>query len=139
MRPGSKKHIEEILMDYPKTDGYIKRREEELTYPFNSNPDENIGGGHPQNNISEGTAMLAMTLATDRELQAIKYNKLVVDNCLSNVDLETRKIINVMYFNRHHAKVRETAFIVNLSESQVSRKRSYFFKLMAKELGFQLY
>lgn len=139
MRLGSKKHLEEILIDYPKTGEYIKHREEELTYPFNPITDENVGGGRPQNNISEGTAMLAMTLTTDRELQAIKYNKCVVDKCLNIAGKETREIIDVMYFHSHRANVRETSEIVNLSESQVSRRRSYFFELMARELGFRLY
>lgn len=135
MRSGAKQHIEEILRDYPHTEKYIKQREEEITYPF-TYADTNVGGGRAQYKINEGTAMIAIDIATDKELQFLKYNQHVVKSSLDCADDDTREIIRRLYFSNGRQNINTVADAMNISTSQVSRKRKDFFEAIAKQLGF---
>jgi len=69
-----KNYLEEVLRDYPYTKMYIKHRTEELIYPFHEHQNSRIGGCFNEPKI-EGTAMLAINIATDRRLHQLELNR----------------------------------------------------------------
>ncbi|GAY74331.1 transcriptional regulator [Lentilactobacillus kosonis] len=128
MRSGTYKHIEQILKDHPYIDRYIKEREDSISYPYVER-DNNVGGGKAQFKNNEGTARVAITIATDKEIIFLKYTKRMVDECLEETDEDTLEIIQELYFKKRSTMtLTGLGRMLNLSRSQVARKRSDFLK-----------
>ena len=136
MRSGTYKHIEQILIDHPYIDRYIQDREDAISYPYTQR-DENVGGGKAQYKNNEGTAMKAITIATDKEINFLRFTKQMIDECLSETDEDTLVIITELYFKKNGSlTLTGLSRQLNLSRSQVARKRSDFFEQVALKLGF---
>ncbi len=136
MRSGTYKHIEQILMDHPYIERYIKEREDEISYPYIQR-DANVGGGKAQYKNNEGTAMMAITIASDKEINFLRFTKQMVDECVNETDPETLSIITELYFKKNRSlTLTGLSQKLNLSRSQIARKRSDFFEQVALKLGF---
>lgn len=129
-------YIADIIREYPTSEMYIKRREDELINRFQEFKDENVGGGRTQNKKDEGVECMAITLAEDRRLNNLKRNEEAVRKILESSDPVTRDIIYELYLRENCILTLEgIAQEAHLSRSQVHRRRDNFFKEVAKELG----
>ena len=134
MDSGTFKQIEIILQEYPRYEGYINRREEELLNPYTPT-DTNIGGGK-SNRTSDTTAVKAITLADDRILQRIRFQYRVVKRTYDSADEDTQEIIKEYYFKQPRTKTwHGIALQVNSSKRTCFRIRKAFFSKLADELG----
>ena len=134
MDSGTFKQIEIILQEYPRYEGYINRREEELLNPYTPT-DTNIGGGK-SNRTSDTTAVKAITLADDRILQRIRFQHRVVKRTYDSADEDTQEIIKEYYFKQPRTKTWDgIALQVNSSKRTCFRIRKAFFSKLADELG----
>ena len=135
MDSGTFKQIEIILQEYPRYEGYINRREEELLNPYTPT-DTNIGGGK-SNRTSDTTAVKAITLADDRILQRIRFQYRVVKRTYDSADEDTQEIIKEYYFKQPRTKTWDgIALQVNWSRRKCLNIRNAFFDKLADELGF---
>ena len=135
MDSGTFKQIEIILREYPRYEDYIKKREEELLYPYQTQ-DTNQGGGK-SNRMSDTTAVKAITLADDRILQRIKFQHQAVKRTYDSADEITQDIIGEYYFKQPRTKTWDgIALQVNSSKRTCFRIRKAFFSKLADELGF---
>ena len=135
MDSGTFKQIEIILQEYPRYEGYINRREEELLNPYTPT-DTNIGGGK-SNRTSDTTAVKAITLADDRILQRIRFQYRAVKRTYDRADEETQEIIKEYYFKQPRTKTWDgIALQVNWSRRKCLNIRNAFFDKLADELGF---
>ena len=134
MDSGTFKQIEIILQEYPRYEGYINRREEELLNPYTPT-DTNIGGGK-SNRTSDTTAVKAITLADDRILQRIRFQYRVVKRTYDSADEDTQEIIKEYYFKQPRTKTWDgIALQVHTSKRSCFRIRKAFFSKLADELG----
>ena len=134
MDSGTFKQIEIILQEYPRYEGYINRREEELLNPY-APTDTNIGGGK-SNRTSDTTAVKAITLADARILQRIKFQYWAVKNTYNQADDITQEIIREYYFKQPRTKTWDgIALQVHTSKRSCFRIRKAFFSKLADELG----
>ena len=134
MDSGTFKQIEIILQEYPRYEGYINRREEELLNPYTPT-DTNIGGGK-SNRTSDTTAVKAITLADDRILQRIRFQYQAVKRTYESADEITQDIIEEYYFKQPRTKTWDgIALQVNSSKRTCFRIRKAFFSKLADELG----
>ena len=135
MDSGTFKQIEIILTEYPRYEGYINRREEELLNPYTPT-DTNIGGGK-SNRTSDTTAVKAITLADDRILQRIRFQYRAVKRTYDSADEVTQEIIDEYYFKQPRTKTWDgIALQVHTSKRSCFRIRRAFFSRLADELGF---
>ena len=135
MDSGTFKQIEIILQEYPRYEGYINRREEELLNPYTPT-DTNIGGGK-SNRTSDTTAVKAITLADDRILQRIRFQYRAVKRTYDSADEDTQEIIKEYYFKQPRTKTWDgIALQVHTSKRSCFRIRKAFFSRLADELGF---
>lgn len=129
-------YIAEIISDYPQTNQYIKKREDELTNQFQEFRDENVGGGRAQYKNNTGVQDMAITLAIDKRLNTLKRHAKAVEQCLNECDPDTKAIIEELYIKQHPTlNVYGVAEKVNLSASQVKRRRLKFFEHLSNKLG----
>ena len=135
MDSGTFKQIEIILQEYPRYEGYINRREEELLNPYTPT-DTNMGGGK-SNRTSDTTAVKAITLADDRILQRIRFQYQAVKRTYDSADEVTQEIIDEYYFKQPRTKTWDgIALQVHTSKRSCFRIRRAFFSRLADELGF---
>ena len=136
MERGIYKHIEEILRDYPYIDQYVHERRQELLYPHNEFPDENIGGGR-SNVPGKPVEDLIITITDDRRLAALEKNKRVVQECLDCTDFDTNYIINELYFKKHPTlTLSGVAESSHMSMATIKRKRTEFFESIKDKFGW---
>lgn len=129
-------YIADIIREYPVSETYIKKREDELMNKFQEFKDENVGGGRAQNRKDDGVEQLAITLAIDKRIENIKRNQEAVGKALENSAPETQDIIYELYLRENAIYNTEgVAQKVNLSVSQVRRRRNKFFEKVAIERG----
>ena len=134
MDSGTFKQIEIILQEYPRYEGYINRREEELLNPYTPT-DTNIGGGK-SNRTSDTTAVKAITLADDRVLNRLRFQYEAVKRTYEQADEITQEIIEEYYFKQPRTKTWDgIALQVHTSKRSCFRIRKAFFSKLADELG----
>ena len=135
MDSGTFKQIEIILQEYPRYEGYINRREEELLNPYT--PQDTNQGGGKSNRTSDTTAVKALTLADDRILQRIRFQYLAFKLTYDSADEVTQEIIDEYYFKQPRTKTWDgIALQVHTSKRSCFRIRRAFFSKLADELGF---
>jgi len=136
MKVAIKRYLEEVLSDYPCTEKYIKERTEALIYPFHEHNDENVGGGHAINRKVEGTAMLAISIATDRRLHQLELNRDAVEFCLNHTDELTQNIIIEVYFKDQACLTLDGVGLkYSASPTTISRHRNVFLEMLGQQLG----
>lgn len=137
MRTSTIRKVEDILRDYPKIDGYIERREEELRYPT-APQDENVGGGKAKNVRTENEFKTLVTIDEDRRLNALKRQRDIVSDALDGAGVDTETIIRELYFKKRPAYT--LPGLIENNKLHCGRHKAYelrnnFVKEVAKELG----
>jgi len=101
-------------------------------YPYNSNQDDNIGGG--RGNIPDKPIeRMAINIATDRRLTTLERNKKIIDQCLDKCGEDTNKLVDMVYFNKSHT-LEGAAMNTLVSYSKAKQLRLNLFELIADEL-----
>lgn len=124
------------MRDYPNVEEHIKRREEELRYPYRHN-DLNADIKGSGNNDNAMTNML-ITIEQDRRLSVLERNKRVIDYNLEDCDDDTYKIIYELYINRYPKYTMQGLVdnrIVDCGKSKAFELRNAFFDNVADDLG----
>lgn len=135
MRDQTFRVIEDILRDYPDYDRHIAARRQKIFYPDNLYSDENMGGSS-SGRISKPTEQIAMTIAIDKELQLLQYQRDAVERVINHSDPITNKIVREYYFTRPRTKTWEgIALDMNMSASNCRKLRNGFFERVADEIG----
>lgn len=136
MRRQTFKAIEDILRDYPDYDRYISQREEAILHPDILYAEENIGGGR-SSFIGRPTEMKGITLAEDRALMLLKFQRDKIEKVINESDPITNQIVREYYFTRPRTKTwAGVAKDIPMSESHCRRLRDGFFCRLSDELGF---
>ncbi|MFT8823480.1 transcriptional regulator [Liquorilactobacillus satsumensis] len=129
-------YIAKIIRDYPTSEMYINRREQELMNKFQEFRDENVGGGRAQNRKDESIEHMAITLAEDRRLNNLKKNGEAVRKALQVSDKITEAIIYELYLRENCILTLEgIAQKAHLSVAAVKKRRIKFFEKVAEEIG----
>ncbi|WP_125573358.1 hypothetical protein [Levilactobacillus huananensis] len=137
MRTGTFHFLEGILRDYPRSDKIIANYEESLRVPYHDGRDENIGGGHMQNNRDTRVEDMAISIATDRTLRNLRLYKETVARVLAWSDPDTRATIELLYFHPgNQLNMSGVAMKLHIGRTAISRRRTAFFKTLARELGY---
>ena len=135
MRSATFKALESILLDYPDIDRYIAERRKKIFYPENFYSDENMGGSRGSR-ISNPTEQVAMTIAMDRELQLLQYQRDAVERTVNKSEPLTNQVIREYYFTRPRIKTWEgIAMDMKMSASNCRKLRNVFFDRLADEIG----
>ncbi|WP_203651095.1 hypothetical protein [Secundilactobacillus yichangensis] len=125
-----RQHLESILRDYPKIDRYMAVRMAERSYPYG-------GHSHVLSKLAVGTMLFDDSIGTDRCLAQLEINKECINFCLKHSDSDTRTIVEQLYFHHENNLTLEgIGMILNMSKSNVSRKRAAFFEFLKQELGY---
>lgn len=137
MRRSTIRKVEDLLRDYTKIDDYIEEREQQLRYPTGQT-DENIGGGRAQFKYNETVLDTLITIDEDRRINALKWQREIIDDCLDGVDKNTEKIIEELYFKKHPQYTLlglVNNHVVNVSQRHAYELRNGFVSEVAKKLG----
>ncbi|MGK9347467.1 transcriptional regulator [Melissococcus plutonius] len=139
MRTSTFNYIKDILADYYKTDEYIKKREEELRYPYKETDlNADIQG---KGTISVPTERLLITIERDKRLAQLERNKRVIDNTLDSSCKDTKIIIKELYMKRRQQYTLEGLVqnkLIFCSKRTAQRLRTNFFEEIASELGLEI-
>lgn len=137
MRKSTFHKIEDILRDYPRLEGYIKQREEELRYPVQLT-DDNVGGGRSNYPDHEQTIRTLITIDEDRRLNGLIRERRIIGECLAEADEDTNKIIYELYLRRHPQYTLRglvTTQLVTVSKNRAYELRNAFILECAERLG----
>lgn len=135
MKRSTFNYIKQILKDYSKIDEHIKRRMEELQYPYR--PDD-VNSGIKGNGQTDNMANLMITIEQDRRLSALERNKKVVEDNLNECRKDTETIIYELYINRYPKYTMDglvTNKIIHCSRAHAFRLRDGFFENIANDLN----
>ncbi|MCV2505664.1 transcriptional regulator [Melissococcus plutonius] len=135
MRTSTFNYIKDILADYYRTDEYIKKREEELRYPYKETDlNADIQG---TGIVSAPTERLLITIEQDKRLVQLERNKRIIDDALDNSSEDTKVIIKELYLKKRPQYTLEGLVqnrLIFCSKRTAQRLRSDFFKTVASEL-----
>lgn len=98
MRKSTFNYIKDILADYPETDEHIRKREEELRYPYReSDINRDIKGTKASYDSQDN---LMITIEQDKRLAGLERNKRAVADTLEEFDEDTEVIIRELYMKK---------------------------------------
>lgn len=137
MNSGTFKYIERMLYDYNDIEEHIKKRIEQLKYPYVPT-DTNIGGGKT-NRTSDQTGQLAVTLADDLLLSNLRKTKDIIDIVLDGLDPKARLVIELYYIDTPRKYTWDgIAIETNYAKSHCYRIRDKVFEQIAEKLGMPI-
>lgn len=128
-------YIKRLLKDYKQIDNYIKRRHEELQYPYR--PDD-VNADIKGNAIKDSMANMVITIDEDTRLNSLKRNKEIIQTLLDECDEDTKLIIEELYtarFPRYTIQGLVDNNLLNCGRSKAYKLRDVFFVEMAKEFN----
>lgn len=106
-----------------------------MTSQFGDYAEDGTANGKPS--VTSTDEVMAITIADDRRLSNLERNKRVVEYCLDQSDSDTVTIINELYIKKVPTlTLNGVAHKVNLSVSQVKRRRTKFFEMMREQIGW---
>lgn len=135
MKRSTFNYIKQILKDYSQIDDHIKRRMEELQYPYR--PDD-VNAGIKGNAQSDSMANLMITIEQDRRLSALERNKKIVEDNLSECGKDTETIITELYIKRYPRYRMEGLVenrLIDCGRTKAFQLRDNFFENIADDLG----
>jgi RinA family phage transcriptional activator len=121
MKKSVKKLVDQMLFDYPKIDGYVDKRREEIQYPY-IEQDENVGGGKAKNKISKPIENMIISLDEDKILTGLIAQKNAIYKAFKDVDPTIQPIIKRYYF---YNQARYKNIYALLNEFHVSKATFY--------------
>ncbi len=137
MKRSTIRKIEDILRDYPKIDKYIEQREQELRYPMKS-ADDNVGGGKTSLEHDIGMLNTLITIDDDKRINALKRQRMIIDDCLDEAGKDTTVIINELYFKKHQQYTIDGLIanhLINVSRATAFRLKAQFISSCANSFG----
>lgn len=135
MKRSNQLKIEEWLHEYPHMGEYIKNREQELMYPYRDEHDENVGGGR-SNIPGKPVERMAITVADDRYLFNLKRIHGVLQESLSTLDPDTKKIVYELHLKEHPTLTMQgVCGELNISRAQGFKLRNRYFSELEKKTG----
>ena len=135
MKRSTFNYIKQILKDYSQVDDHIKKRMEELQYPYR--PDD-INSGIKGNGQTDNMANLMITIEQDRRLSALERNKKVVEDNLNDCGKDTQTIITELYIKRYPRYRMEGLVenhLIECGRTKGFQLRDNFFENIADDLG----
>ncbi|MGL4697116.1 transcriptional regulator [Enterococcus larvae] len=139
MRKSTFNYIKDILADYPETDEHIRKREEELRYPYReSDINRDIKGTKASYDAQDN---LMITIEQDKRLAGLERNKRVVQNAMEDVDKDTATIIRELYMKRRPQYTMQGLVLnelIHCSCRTAYRLRDQFFKDIAMDLNLNI-
>ena len=135
MKRSTFNYIKQILKDYSQVDDHIKKRMEELQYPYR--PDD-VNSGIKGNGQTDNMANLMITIEQDRRLSALERNKKVVEDNLNECGEDTETIINELYIKRYpkyHMEGLVENHLIECGRTKAFQLRDNFFENIADDLG----
>lgn len=136
MKSAIYKHIETLLIEYPKIDKEIQQARQELSYKHVER-DDNVGGGKG-NKTSRAVEALAIRLADNNHLKMLQLYQSVISDELEHSGEHTKQLINLCYFNKERLTVDTVAIrgIIPESLQELREKRRGFITHVARSLGW---
>lgn len=139
MRKATFNYIRDILVEHPRIEEYIKKREEELRHPYReSDINAGIKGSRQSYDALDN---LMVTMEQDKNLQRLKRNKVVIDSLLEEADADTKVIISELYMKRY-ARYTMGGLIGNglifVGRTKAYELRDKFFLEVAKDLDLNI-
>ena len=124
-------YYERLFMDYHRYPTLIAKRRAELSI---REVDENVGGGK-SNIMGKPVENLAVRYLTDKRLLFLQNVEESIHDTLDGLDDNTRKIIELRYFNNDQYNWRQVAKQFNYSNAQVYRIRYRVLETFANRAG----
>ncbi|TPR41257.1 hypothetical protein DY123_07135 [Apilactobacillus micheneri] len=127
--------VEKMLFDYPKIDGYINKRRNEIKNPFVEDRDENVGGGK-SNKITKAIENYVITVDEDKTLQSLKQQKESINEALTVLNPDISMVFKRYYFNNEarYKTLQGLATEYHVSKSLLYKERDMFFKDILKSM-----
>lgn len=119
-------------MAYPRYPILIADRREQLS---RREVDENVGGGK-SNIMGKPVENLAVRYLSDKRLIFLQNVQESIRDTLNGLDSNTRKMIQLRYFNNDEYNWKQVAKLFNYSLAQVYRIRYHVLETFANRAGF---
>lgn len=131
------KYIEKNIFELPEMLEEIKRRREELLYPFDEEPDHNdVKGSSSVRTISDTTADTATILVEDKRIRKMEEKASAILKVYDNLIDEKKDVIKLYYWQKPRLLTWDgVAKDTNTSRSTCLRWRKKFILEIADELG----
>lgn len=139
MRKSTVNYIKDILSDYPKIDEYIKRRHEELRYPYKES-DINAGIKGNKTNYDQQDYLM-ITIEQDQRLAVLERNRRVIAMLFEECSADTKIIIKELYMKRMPQYTIQgliTNGLIFVGRTKAFELRDRFFVEVAKELHLNM-
>ena len=124
-------YYERLFMDYPRYPTLIAKRRAELSV---REVDENVGGGK-SNIMGKPVENLAVRYLSDKRLLFLQNVQDSIRDTLDGLDDNTRKLIELRYFNNDEYNWKQVAKLFNYSPAQVYRIRYRVLETFANRVG----
>ena len=124
-------YYERLFMDYHRYPTQIANRRAVLSV---HEVDENVGGGK-SNIMGKPVENLAVRYMTDKRLLFLENVQAAIHDTLEGLDDNTRKIIELRYFNNDEYNWKQVAKLVNYSPAQIYRIRYRVLETFANRAG----
>ena len=118
-------------MDYPRYPTLITKRRAELSI---REVDENVGGGK-SNVMGKPVENLAVRYLSDKRLLFLQNVQDSIRDTLDGLDDNTRKLIELRYFNNDEYNWKQVAKLFSYSPAQVYRIRYRVLETFANRVG----
>ena len=125
-------YYERLFMDYHRYPTLIANRRAVLSV---REVDENVGGGK-SNIMGKPVENLAVRYMTDKRLLFLQNVQESIHDTLDGLDDNTRKIIELRYFNNDKYNWKQVAKLFHYSPAQVYRIRYRVLETFANLAGF---
>ena len=135
MKRSTFNYIRQILKDYSQIDEHIKKREEELRYPYKH---DDINEGIKGNEQVDKMGRMLITLDQDKRLAALERNQRIVSDNLDKCGEDTRVIITELYIKRYPKYTMGGLVdnhILDCGRTKAFELRDEFFGNVADDLG----
>lgn len=124
-------YYERLFMDYPRYPTLITKRRAELSI---REVDENVGGGK-SNVMGKPVENLAVRYLSDKRLLFLQNVQDSIRDTLDGLDDNTRKLIELRYFNNDEYNWKQVAKLFSYSPAQVYRIRYRVLETFANRVG----
>ena len=129
------KYIEDELRGYTQLKKRITEVRLEIEYPFQDEPDENIGGGR-SNQTTSPTEVKATRLAMDKRLEHLQKVEDAIESTLNELDDRGKEFVTLMYLKRPQKYTMEgIAQKIHVSTRTAYNIRKLVIKRVAEKLG----
>lgn len=133
------KKIESEWYNYFNTLNEITRLREEITNPFDEEPDENFGGGvNSVRSVSDPTSKMATRLMTSKQLAYLTEVIEAIDQVYNALPDNYKKLVRLKYWNKNNELMWDgIALELSVSKRQAQRWRNEIVQATLELLGWR--